>query len=54
VHTANKLQTHILDANYEAADLKEIVKCISTIDEIERNKLLLLLRKYENMFDGTL
>jgi hypothetical protein len=27
---------------------------ISTINEIERNKLLQLLRKYEHLFDGTL
>jgi uncharacterized DUF497 family protein len=51
VHAGNKCQTRILYANYEAADLKEIVKIISTIDGIERNRLLLLLRKYENLFD---
>jgi hypothetical protein len=50
----NKRQTRILDANYEAADIKEIVKCISTIDDIERNIILLLLIKYEHMFDATL
>jgi hypothetical protein len=27
-HTANKPQTRILDASYEAADIKEIVKSI--------------------------
>jgi hypothetical protein len=54
VHTPNKHQTSILDATYEAADLKEIVKCISTIDDIERNRLLILLRNYEHLFDGTL
>jgi hypothetical protein len=36
---ANKCQTCILDANYKAADLKEIIKCISTIDDIEKNDL---------------
>jgi hypothetical protein len=36
---ANKRQTHILDTNYKATDLKEIIKCISTIDDIEKNKL---------------
>jgi hypothetical protein len=45
VHAANKRQTYILDANYEAEDLKEIIKSIPTINEIERNKLLQLLRK---------
>jgi hypothetical protein len=54
VHAANKRQTCILDANYEAADLKEIIESISTINDIERNKLLQLLRKYEHLFDGTL
>jgi hypothetical protein len=47
VDAANKRQTHILDASYEAADLKEIIKSISTLNEIERNKLLQLLRNYE-------
>jgi hypothetical protein len=27
-HAANKRQTRILDANYKAADLEEIIKCI--------------------------
>jgi hypothetical protein len=54
MHEANKHQTHILDANYKAADLSEIIKCISTIDEIDKNNLLDLLRKYEHLFDGTL
>jgi hypothetical protein len=54
VHAANKRQTRILDANYKATDLSEIIKCISTIDDIEKNNLLGLLRKYEHLFDGTL
>jgi hypothetical protein len=37
VHAANKRQTRILDANYEATDLKEIIKFISTRDDIEIN-----------------
>jgi hypothetical protein len=36
------------------ADLKEIMKSISIIDDIEENNLLNLLRKYEHLFDGTL
>jgi hypothetical protein len=36
VHGANKRQTRILDANYKAADVQEIIKCISTIDDIEK------------------
>jgi hypothetical protein len=54
VHAANKRQTRILDANYKAAGLKQIIKCISTIDNTEKNNLLGLLRKYEHLFDGTL
>jgi hypothetical protein len=51
VHAANKRQTCILDANYKAADLQDIIKCISTIDDIEKNNLLGLLRRYEHFFD---
>jgi hypothetical protein len=54
VHAANKCQTRILDTNYKAADLLEIIKFISTIDEIEKHNLLGLLRKYEHLFDETL
>jgi hypothetical protein len=53
VYANNKRRTRILDANYKAADLKEIIKCISTIDDIEKNYILNLLRKYEHLFDGT-
>jgi hypothetical protein len=54
VHAANKPQTRILDANYKAADPQEIMQCISTIDYIERKKVLGQLRKYEDLFDDTL
>jgi hypothetical protein len=54
IHAANKRQTRILDANYKAADLSEIIRCISTIDDVEKNDLLSLLKKYEHLFDGTL
>jgi hypothetical protein len=50
-HAANKRQTRILDATYEAEDLKEIIESMSTINYIEKNKLLQLLRKYEHLFD---
>jgi hypothetical protein len=39
IHAANKRQTRILNANYKAADLKDIIKCISTIDDIEEKNL---------------
>jgi hypothetical protein len=42
VHVANKRQAHILDANYKAADLQEIIKCISSSYDIEKNNLLSL------------
>jgi cell division septum initiation protein DivIVA len=44
VHAANKRQTRILDANYKASDLQEITKYISTIDDIEKNNILGLLK----------
>jgi hypothetical protein len=53
-HSANNCQTRILDADYKAVDLPEIIKCISTIDDIEKYNLLGLLRNYEHLFDGTL
>jgi hypothetical protein len=43
VHAAHKHQFHILDANYKASILSEIIECISTIDDIEKNNLLGLL-----------
>jgi hypothetical protein len=54
VHASNKCQTRIIDGNCKAADLKDIIKCTSTIDDIERKKLFILLRKSEHLFDGTL
>jgi regulator of RNase E activity RraB len=30
------------------------MKCISKIDDIKKNNLLKLLRKYEHLFDGNL
>jgi hypothetical protein len=53
VHASNKRQTLILDTHYKAADIKEIIKFISTIDGIEKHNILGLLRNYEHLFDGT-
>jgi hypothetical protein len=39
IHAANKRQTRILDANHKADNLSEILKCISTIDDIEKHNL---------------
>ena len=45
----------ILDAKYEKADLPSIVeKQGKHLTTIQRNKLLRLLHKYEELFDGTL
>jgi hypothetical protein len=43
VSAANKRQTLILDKNYKAADLKKIIRCISTNDDIDKNNILGLL-----------
>jgi hypothetical protein len=45
VHATNKRQTRILDANYKAADLKEIIKCISTIDDVEKKQYFRTVKK---------
>jgi hypothetical protein len=52
VHPANTRQTRILEANYEAAYLQEIIKCISAIDNIDIFLGLLIL--YGHLFYGTL
>jgi hypothetical protein len=41
VHKAIKRQTKILDAHYEAADLKEIIDYVETINEEEKRDVLL-------------
>jgi hypothetical protein len=53
LHAENKRKTRILDANYEEANLKEIVDSTSAIDTKKR-ELLNLLKKYEHLFDGNL
>ncbi|MGH7974673.1 MAG: hypothetical protein ACREBR_04040, partial [bacterium] len=55
IQHANKRVTRILDAKYEAADLRQVVaKCCSHLSANERSKLLKLLKDYEHVFDGTL
>ena len=44
----------ILDADYNAADLDEVCKEQVHLNDEEQNKLLELLNKYEDLFDGTL
>ena len=44
----------ILDAKYEKANLKQIVKSLNYLAKSEQKLMLQVLRKYEDMFDGTL
>ena len=52
---ATKRTIEILDADYQKANLPEIVKdTCGHLSSIEQGKLLRLLTKYEELFDGTL
>jgi hypothetical protein len=44
----------ILDAKYSKADLTEVVDSADHLTSGEQGKLLALLKKYEDLFDGTL
>ena len=44
----------ILDAKYEKANLKQVIKKLNYLTKVEQKGLLKLLQKYETMFDGTL
>ena len=44
----------ILDAKYEKANLKQVIKKLNYLTKVEQKVLLKLLQKYETMFDGTL
>ena len=44
----------ILDAKYEPADLDELVKQCTHLNQSEKRKLYALLHKYKDLFDGTL
>jgi hypothetical protein len=44
----------ILDANYEAADLKQVTEDIKTISPANQRELFNLLKTFEHLFDGTL
>ncbi len=51
---ATKCVTRILDAKYQKADLKSIVKdTCKHLSADQQKKLLQLLTKYESLFDGT-
>ena len=44
----------ILDAKYEAADLKQVEAEIMYLSPLEKEQLLQLLKKFEPLFDGML
>ena len=44
----------ILDAKYEKADLDKVVSDCNHLEKAEKQKLLRLLKKFEELFDGTL
>ena len=46
--------TQILDANYQKANLKDIVQKCSQLKENQKEQLYKLLKTYEQLFDGTL
>ncbi len=52
---ATQRAIHILDANYEKADLQSVVDTnCPRISLPDQNKLLDLFTKYQDLFDGTL
>ncbi len=52
---ATKWAVHILDAEYEKADLQSVISANCThLSLRDQNKLLELLTEYEKLFDGTL
>ena len=55
IEEATQCAIHILDARYEKADLQSVVDTICPhLSLPDQNKLLDLLTKYEDLFDGTL
>ena len=54
VKNATSRLKKILDAKYEKADLKQVVKSLEYLKKHEKKSLLKLLQKHETMFDGTL
>jgi hypothetical protein len=46
--------TKILDAEYKAASLDDIIKTCENLHVKEQHQLFILLQKYEHLFDGTL
>ena len=54
IRTATKKLRAILDAKYEKADLDKVMETqCQHLTKIQRNDLLELLQKFEELFDGT-
>ena len=51
---ATQRAVRILDANYKKADLQAVVENCTHLNSVEKDKLLELLKKFEQLFDGTL
>ncbi len=51
---ATQRTVKILDANYTKADLQSVVTNCTKLNSVEQTKLLELLEKFEQLFDGTL
>ena len=54
IQQATSRLTEILDAKYEAADLSALVSQMSHLSNSEKEQLLNLLNKFQDLFDGTL
>ena len=54
VEAETKRISDILDAKYQPADLKEVVKDIPDISKEDRQEIFKLLKKYEILFNGQL
>jgi hypothetical protein len=53
-HQPPKRTKRILDAEYKAADLSEIVAAADHLNDQQKSELFLLLNKYKGLLDGTL
>jgi hypothetical protein len=53
-HQPPKRTKRILDAEYKAADLSEIVAAADHLNDQQKSELFLLRNKYKDLFDGTL
>ena len=54
IKSSNERVSRILDACYQKADLASLVCQVKTLNKVEQLKLLNVLEKYKDLFDGTL